>query len=60
MTNQVKNNGFASVGKFHFAKGLWSIPRAPGIHFNTVTLIPEVGPEVVLILKESRQFVDHR
>ncbi len=58
MTNQIKNNGFASAGKFHFAKGLWSIPHALGIHFNTVTLVPKVGPEVVLILKESAQFVN--
>ena len=48
MTNQVKNNGFASAGKIHFTKGLWSIRHALGIHFNTVTLVPEVGPEVVL------------
>lgn len=58
MTNHVKNNGFASAGKIHFTKGLWSIPHALGIHFNTVTLAPEVGPEVALILKESAQFVD--
>jgi len=56
VTNQVKNNGFASSGKIHFTKGLWSIPHALGVHFNAVTLVLGVGPEVVLILKESAQF----
>jgi hypothetical protein len=58
MANDARHNGFASKGKVHFTKGAWSIPHQLGVHFNTVTLVSEVGPEVVLILKEGAEFVD--
>jgi hypothetical protein len=42
----------------HFTKGAWSIPRQLGIHLNTVMLMPHIGLEVVLILKEQAEFVE--
>ncbi len=56
--SQIKNNHFAFQEKRHFTTGNdWQIPAGFGIHFNIATFQPEVGPEVILILRESRTFL---
>lgn len=54
---RVRDNKFRSRDKRHFIKGEWHVPSAFGVHFNVATLEAEVGPEVILLLHESRSFL---
>jgi hypothetical protein len=54
----VKNNKFTFSGKRNFVKSEWAVPNQVGIHLNTVTFDPNVGPETILILCEEREFLN--
>jgi len=53
----VRNNAFSSGGKWHFECDRWPRPAPLGIHLNTLTLMPSLGPETVLILREHQKFM---
>jgi hypothetical protein len=54
----VWNNTFPKGQTWHFECADWTTAAPSGVHLNTLTLIPEVGPEAVLILREERKFLN--
>jgi hypothetical protein len=54
----VRNNAFPKGQTWHFESADWPTATPSGVHLNTLTLIPEVGPEAVLILREERKFMN--
>ena len=53
----VRDNAFPKGEPWHFEVLNWRQPAPFGIHLNTLTLNPEIGPESVLILREERKFL---
>jgi hypothetical protein len=54
----VRNNVFPKGQTWHFECADWPTPAPTGIHLNTLTLMAEIGPEAVLILREERRFMN--
>ncbi|MDE3104159.1 MAG: hypothetical protein KGK08_03195 [Acidobacteriota bacterium] len=54
----MRNNAFPKGQKWHFECAKWHTPAPIGVHLNPVTLVPEMGPETVLILREKRKFMN--
>lgn len=52
-----RNNAFPKGQTWHFECEKWSVQAPFGIHLNMVALMPEIGPEAVLILREKRGFM---
>lgn len=53
----IRNNAFRKSQKWIFECGNWPTPAPFGVHLNTLTLAPEIGPEAALILREERKFL---
>lgn len=53
----MRNNAFPKGQTWHFECANWPTPAPFGVHLNTLTLMSEIGPETVLILREERKFV---
>ena len=53
----MRNNAFPKGQTWHFEYADWLNAAPSGVHLNTLTLMPEVGPEAVLILREERKFM---
>ena len=53
----MRNNAFPKGQTWHFECADWPTAAPSGVHLNTLTLMPEVGPEAVLILREERKFM---
>jgi hypothetical protein len=51
------NNAFPKGRKWNFSLDNRNDPAPAGIHFNSATLMQEIGQETVLILREQRQFM---
>ncbi len=53
----MRSNAFPKGQTWHFECANWPTPAPSGVHLNTLTLTPEIGPEAVLILREERKFM---
>ena len=53
----VRNNAYPKGDRWTFVTDDWTGSVPSGVHLNTVTLMPSVGPETVLVLREERQFL---
>jgi hypothetical protein len=53
----VRNNALPKGQKWHFECDHWPTPAPFGVHLNTLTLMPSLGPETVLVLREERKFM---
>ena len=53
----MRNNAFPKGQTWNFECADWETGVPSGVHLNTLTLMPEVGPEAVLILREERKFM---
>ena len=53
----MRNNALPKGQKWHFECDHWPTPAPFGVHLNTLTLMPSLGPETVLVLREERKFM---
>lgn len=53
----MRNNAFPKGQKWHFECDNWPTPAPFGVHLNTLTLMPSLGPETVVILREEAKFM---
>jgi hypothetical protein len=53
----MRDNAFPKGQKWRFECYHWPTPAPFGVHLNTLTLMPSLGPETVLVLREDRKFL---
>lgn len=53
----MRDNAFPKGQKWHFECDHWPTQAPIGVHLNTLTLMPQLGPETVLVLREDRKFM---